>query len=178
MREGLEYRAGVELRAVSGRKLAGYASVFDTVAQIGRFREVVRRGAFTTTLADRHDVVGLVDHDASRLLARTASGTLRLAEDNRGLAFELDLPDTTLGRDMHAMAERRDLAGMSIGFVAQAEAWPSEDMRELRAVKLVEISIAQAWPAYPDTSVALRSRQANSHELVSAVVRRRLIDML
>ena len=51
-------------------------------------------------------------HDPSRLLARTKSGTLRLEEDSKGLRFELDLPDTTEGRDLLALAERGDIGGM------------------------------------------------------------------
>ena len=82
---------------VAGRRLAGHAAVFSTPADIGgRFRETIMPGAFRATLAARSDVVALVDHDATRLLARTASGTLRLSEDARGLAFELDVPATQL----------------------------------------------------------------------------------
>ena len=95
----IERRAATELRA-SGRKLEGYAATFGTPANVGGFSETIQAGAFRASLAAGADILALVDHDPGRLLARTASGTLRLAEDTRGLRFELDLPDTSLGRDM------------------------------------------------------------------------------
>jgi len=180
----MEFRAGVELRGV-GKRLHGYASVFNTEARIsslGRsFRERVSPGAFRATLSDKHDICCLVDHDPGQLIGRTGSGTLRLAEDSRGLQFELDAPDTNLGRDLLALAQRNDLGGMSIGFrvAPGGEAWPADDLRELRMIDLLEISIAQAWPAYPDTSVAVRHRQAAPrHELSAPARRRRILDML
>jgi HK97 family phage prohead protease len=159
---GIERRAHlVEVRAASGRKLTGYAATFGTPAQIGPFTESIRAGAFRASLASGRDVLALVDHDPARLLARTSSGTLRLAEDSRGLAFELDLPDTSTARDILALAERRDLGGMSFGFHATEDAWPAADRRELRAVELHEISVVQAWPAYSQTSVSARFRSAS-----------------
>jgi HK97 family phage prohead protease len=187
MRDGLEYRCAVELRAV-GRRLAGYAATFGVIANIGgRFNEKVIRGAFTKTLATRADILALVDHDATKLLGRTTSGTLRLAEDARGLAFEIDVPETQLGRDMLTMAARNDLGGMSIGFHATSESWPTPDTRELRAIDLVEISIAQAWPAYSGTEIALRNRTTSSggrttpsrdEVVVSPVSRARLLALI
>ena len=171
---GLELRAGSELRA-AGRKLTGYAATFGTPAAIGGFTESIRAGAFTASLAVGNDVLALMDHDPTRLLARTGSGTLRLSEDSRGLAFELDVPDTQLGRDVLTLAERRDLGGMSFGFRVKDEAWPARDRRELRAVELVEISVVQAFPAYSQTSVAARARGAGG---VDAMARRRFLEMI
>ena len=167
---GTERRAASELRA-AGRKLEGYAAVFDSETRIGGFTEVIRHGAFRAALEARSDVLALVDHDPARLLARTASGTLRLAEDSRGLAFEIDVPDTQLGRDVLALAERRDLGGMSFAFRPKREAWPVADRRELHVVELVEVSVVQAWPAYTETTVAARSRGA------STAYRRRLVEV-
>jgi HK97 family phage prohead protease len=84
---------------------------------------------------------------------------LRLTEDSTGLAFSLDLPETQAGRDVQALAERDDLGGMSFGFTVPdgGETWAG-DRRTLRAINLMEISIVSAWPAYPDTSLALRTR--------------------
>src|SRR3954451_22690798 len=148
----------IELRA-AGRRLEGYAAVFNVPAKIGgRFREIVLPGAFTRSLARGSDVLALVDHDPTRLLGRTSSGTLRLAEDTRGLHFEIDAPDTQLGRDIITLAERRDLGGMSFGFIVKEDHWPSRDHREVRTVDLVEISVVQAFPAYQETSIAARAR--------------------
>lgn len=176
---GIEVRAaGAEIRSAGGRKLAGYAAVFSSPAQIGDFSETIRAGAFRASLLNpANDVLALVDHDPARLLARTSSGTLRLHEDSRGLAFELDLPETSLGRDILALADRRDLGGMSFGFRVTDEAWPTRDKRELRAVALSEISVIHAFPAYSATSVSVRSRPT-AHSEHAARLRRLFLEIL
>lgn len=152
----LERRAVTELRA-SGRKLEGYAALFGREARIGSFVETIAPGAFRSALTG--DVLALLDHDQGKVLGRTRSGTLRLSEDTRGLAFSLDLPDTAAGRDVLALAERNDLGGMSFGFTVPkgGDSWSGE-RRTLRTIGLKEISVVQSWPAYPDTELALRSR--------------------
>lgn len=147
--------AAIEVRA-KGRRLEGHAALFGVETRIGSFSETIRAGAFAGSLG--RDVLALVDHDPTRMLARTRSGTLRLAEDSRGLAFDIDVPDTSLGRDVLALAERRDLGGMSFGFSVPTggDAWTGE-RRELRAVTLHEISVVLAWPAYQGTAVHARS---------------------
>jgi HK97 family phage prohead protease len=108
---GLERRAvPMDLRA-AGRRLEGYAATFDTEARIADFVEVILPGAFRGALSPTRDVLALVDHDPGKVLARTRSGTLRLAEDPRGLSFSLELPNTQAGRDVLALAERGDLGG-------------------------------------------------------------------
>lgn len=162
---GVEIRAGVEVRA-AGRKLVGYAATFGTKAKIGDFNESIRSGAFKASLASGRDVLALVDHDPGRLLARTSSGTLRLAEDSRGLQFELDVPPTQLGNDVLALAERRDIGGMSFGFMVKDEEWKGAD-RELRGIDLHEISIVHSWPAYSNTTVQARSAPHSRSEMWS-----------
>jgi HK97 family phage prohead protease len=154
--DGVEFRAAAELRA-AGRRLEGYAAVFDVPARIGNFTETIKPGAFVEGLRNS-DVLALVDHDPGRLLARTRSGTLRLSEDRKGLSFSLDVPDTTLGHDVLTMVQRGDVGGMSFGFHATDEAWPTREQRELRVVQLVEISIVHAHPAYSGTEIAARAR--------------------
>jgi HK97 family phage prohead protease len=154
--------------------MTGHAALFNSPANVGDFTEIVRPGAFTESLASGRDILALVDHDPSRLLARTKSGTLKLVEDKTGLLFEIDPPDTQLGRDMCALAHRRDLGGASFGFRVLEDYWPSPNMRELRKVELYEISIIQAFPAYPETTVQARSRTLTS----GARKRRRFLETL
>jgi Escherichia/Staphylococcus phage prohead protease len=71
----------------------------------------------------------------------------------------LDVPDTTVGRDVLALAERGDIGGASFAFTLadDGDEW-SGDHRTLRNVVLHEISVVQSWPAYPDTHVDARAR--------------------
>lgn len=169
----IERRAFAELRVAAGaRRLEGYAATFGAEADLGSFRERIEPGAFRAALAG--DVLALMDHDKGKVLGRTRSGSLRLSEDSRGLAFSLDVPDTQAGRDVLALAERQDLGGMSFGFTVPegGESW-NGTTRSLRTIELREISVVSAWPAYPDTEIALRALQAGAE----AQRRRRAIIM-
>jgi HK97 family phage prohead protease len=130
----VEHRIFTELRA-EGRRLVGYAATFGTEARIGRFTETIRRGAFSASLSEGRDTLALIDHDKSKLLGRTRSGTLKLREDERGLAFEIALPSTQLANDVLELAYRGDLGGASFAFTVResGERW-NADRRELLAV--------------------------------------------
>lgn len=157
----VERRTFIDFRAdSSARKLEGYAATFAAEARIGDFVETIAPGAFAKSLT--RDVLALLDHDMGKVLGRTASGTLQLTEDAKGLRFALDLPDTVAGRDVLALAARGDLGGMSFGFTVPqgGDQWDA-NRRTLRTVDLMEISIVSAWPAYPDTSLALRNRDSD-----------------
>lgn len=169
-----------QIRAARGnpRRLEGYAATFGTEARIGGFVETIRAGAFAASLASRRDIVALVDHDLTRVLGRTRSGTLRLEEDSTGLSFSIDLPDTQAARDVLALGERGDIGGMSFGFDVSAggESW-SGNRRELRAVTLLEVSVVQAWPAYEGTVVKTRGEYSRRHPF-SPEFARRYLEML
>jgi uncharacterized protein len=155
-------RFGVELRAtVTGNKLAGHAAVFGQVAQIGGGYEQLAPTAFDQVLANPDtDVRALFNHDPSAVLGRQSAGTLRLGVDDEGLAFEVDLPDTSYARDLRALVERRDLDGASFGFIAgDDELGRAPDGRQLRTHtsvrELIDISVV-AFPAYEGASASLR----------------------
>lgn len=158
----------VERRATDDGKttVVGYAAVFGEIADIaGYFDEVIQAGAFTETLKSA-DVLAYFDHDRGRILGRSTSGTLRLAEDIRGLAVEIDLPDTTDGRDVRTLIERGDIRGMSFGFRVTKEQWDEtgdKPKRTILAVDLREVSVVSE-PAYDGTSIALRSLDALRRE--------------
>jgi uncharacterized protein len=153
----IERRAVLELRA-AGRKLTGVAAPFNTIAHVNGFDERIAPGAFSATLAENRDVIATADHDGSRLLARTKNGSLRLRETQRGLEFDLDVPDTTLGRDVLTMTENGLVGGASFSFRVRpaGEKWDGI-VRELRALDLVEIAIVSSFPAYSETQVFARS---------------------
>lgn len=164
--------APLEVRA-KGRRLEGYAALFNTEARIGDYVETIQPGAFRFSLAAGKDVLALADHDPGRVLARTKSGTLRLAEDTRGLAFDLDVPATTAGNDVLALADRGDLGGMSFGFLVIDERWEG-DRRELRSVDLKEISVVSSWPAYDGTTIQARAKRTHVSDFRLVLARRYL----
>jgi HK97 family phage prohead protease len=161
----IEFRQCSELR-VAGRTLHGMAVPFGRAADLGAFSEQFLPGSLTASVA-RDDVRAYVDHQPDRLLGRTKSGTLRLRETAAGLEFEVDAPATSHGNDLVELARRNDLSGVSVGFVSDRETWPAPNRRNIHQATLREISILTgADPAYPNTSVAVRSRnQAASREV-------------
>ncbi len=156
----IEVRAGTIETASPGR-LTGYAATFNSEARIGDFSEVIRAGAFTRSLASEINVRALYHHQGEALLGTTRAGTLKLREDARGLKFDLNLPDTSHGRDLAILVDRGDVSGCSFGFrVADGgDRWEqrgAQMVRELLNVDLIEITLT-ADPAYPDTEVAKRT---------------------
>lgn len=160
---GLEYRSGTLQAPSAPGKLAGYAAVFSSEsADLGGFHEVVRPGAFSKSLASGKNIRALWQHDIGVLLGTTQAKTLRLAEDTRGLKFELDLPATSAGKDLAVLVERGDVGGCSFGFHVIEDRWERRGeswLRELVAVDLQEVTLTES-PAYLNTSVALRSLRA------------------
>ncbi|MBB5862417.1 HK97 family phage prohead protease [Xanthomonas sp. 3058] len=144
--------------SVDGRSLYGVAAPFGVETRIADFREVIAPGAFTRSLASGTDVLALADHDPAKVLGRTRTRSLELIETAAGLEYRLTLPDTSTGRDLRELAQRGDLGGVSFGFTVVRDSWAG-DVRTLHEVALHEVSIVQAWPAYPTTTVSLRSRQ-------------------
>lgn len=144
----------------------GHAAVFNKRAAIGDprswgFWEEIDPGAFDGALSRGDDVRFLVDHNSSKLLGRTTSGTLRLSTDRRGLVSEGDLPDTTDGRDTRVLIDRGDLNQMSFGFIPTKIEWSElEDGTELARIldiePLVDVSVV-TFPAYDETDASVRS---------------------
>lgn len=168
----------------------GYAAVFNRRAHIYGFLEEVAPSAFNKTVQEA-DVRALFNHSSDMLLGRVRSGTLRLAVDDRGLAYEVDLPATTVGRDVAELLARGDLSGSSFGFrvVNGGETWTeTEDgypLRMLTEVALIDVSPV-TWPAYAETDAGIRcalshlaeSRSLPLDALVTAAASDRLADVL
>lgn len=130
---------------------------------LGGFKERLAPTAFKSSLATGTDIRALVDHDPTKLLGRTSNATLRVAEVATGLAVEIDIPDTTYGRDVRELVRRRDIRGLSFGFRVRSggQRFTKENgqaVRELLDIDLKEVSVV-GNPAYADTAVALRSAQ-------------------
>jgi HK97 family phage prohead protease len=164
MNEEIEKRA-VTVRAMEpdggGRQLQGYAAMYGVLSEdLGGFREQVAPGAFLNV--GTADVRALFDHSSAYVLGRTTAGTLRLLDDARGLAVEVDLPETSWARDVWESVKRGDINQMSFGFRTLKDSWVG-NLRTLLAVELLEVSLV-AFPAYPQTTAAVRAMVAKNGE--------------
>jgi uncharacterized protein len=151
-----------------GKRLTGLAAVYDSPTQIvdGRksYTEIIRRGAFRNALASGGDIIATFNHDPSRLLGRTSSGTLTLRDTDAGLEFSIDLPEHA--SDVREMVARGDITGASFTFGVRhgGQKWTDNQHRELTDLYLAEVGPV-VTPAYAATSVALRSAPLDIYRL-------------
>jgi HK97 family phage prohead protease len=160
---GVEFRSlEGEIRAEGeGNTFVGYAAVFNSDSEPLPFIERIAPGAFGKSIRNRkRDIRLYVNHNSDMVLASRRSGTLRLEEDERGLRIEADLPNTTAGNDLRELLRTGVVSKMSFGFTVPrgGDKW-SEDgrTRELREIALHEVSVVTGFPAYDDTTAAVRS---------------------
>jgi HK97 family phage prohead protease len=123
---------------------------------LGDYDEVIRRGAFAKTLAEGADVPFKINH-AGMTLARTKSGTMRLAEDSHGLHVEADLdPRQSSVRDLQVAMERGDVDEMSFAFQVTRQEWsPDWSQRDITEVNLNKGDVSAVnYGANPHTAGA------------------------
>jgi|TARA_R110002049_G_scaffold1087_3_gene8136 HK97 family phage prohead protease len=164
LNEVVEQRAydGEIKAAAESRTVEGYASVFNSMSEDLGFREVILPGAFSDVLDN--DVRALYNHDSNYLLARTTSGTLELKEDDKGLYYRFEMPNTSYGNDMLELFRRGDLTQSSFGFTVEKDNWRMEDGQQVRYIErvgsLFDVSPV-VFPAYNQASSGLRSAEPN-----------------
>ena len=143
-----------------GKKITGYAAVFDSPTDIGPFTEEIAQGAFSDVLDD--DVMALFNHDPDHILGRTSAGTLRLSEDDVGLRIEVDLnPNDLDALTLHSRVERGDISGMSFSFTTEEadEELGTKDGKRHRIIKRVSKLYdvgPVTFPAYESTEISAR----------------------
>jgi HK97 family phage prohead protease len=142
--------------------IVGYASVFDSLSEtLGGcfpFKEKVECGAFAESIT-KDDIRALFNHDPNYCLGRNIAGTLKLAEDEKGLYVAISPPKTAWANDLLESMKRGDITQMSFGFFVLEDEWSVEgdmDLRTLKKVKLFDVSPV-TFPAYKATECNVRS---------------------
>ena len=152
-----------------GMTFGGYAWRYNSPSlPLGHgFIERIAPGAFTRSLKSRVDIRAYVNHDDTLLLGSRRAGTLRIEDRADGGYVEIDLPDTTWGRDIRTLIERGDIGargngGMSFGFATVKDEWNEDGTeRTLLAAKLFEVSIVTATSAYMSTTAQMVRKLGN-----------------
>ena len=161
----VQQRAGtkeVEVRQEGdSTTVVGYAAVFNSVTDLGPFKERIAPGAFADVLDN--DVRFLVNHDGVPL-ARTTNGTMQLKEDETGLHYRAQLSDTQAGRDLYTMIKRGDISQSSFAFTIARESVDDENVRVIEKVASLIDTSAVTYPAYKDAQVFARSEEKKDND--------------
>lgn len=148
-----------------GLTLEGYAAVFNSPTRIrdhlGDFDEVVLRGAFTRSLAERTPVLQW-DHGRDPAVGTAPIGdVVDLREDDHGLFVRARMYDHPTTERVRMAIKGRSIKGMSFRFGVpdKGDAWTKRtgepDLREIRDADIHELGPV-VFPAYKSTSVGLR----------------------
>ena len=134
--------------------------------KIVTFLERIRAGVFRTALKRNDNVLVLLNHDNSRVLASTKDGNANLEEDNIGLRAEITITD----KEVVQKAREGKLSGWSFGFIANDDEVVTEGKNDVRTVtdmELIEVSILDDTksPAYYGTSIEAREGGAKVMEI-------------
>lgn len=152
-----------------GAYIIGRPIVYESKTNIGPFDEIIHRGALDN--ADLTDVRFLVNHDISKIpLARsrknTPNSTMQLVVDKDGMAIRvnLDIENNSEARALYSAVQRGDITGMSFMFGIDDEEWENLDSdhptRHIRGISTVVEVSAVTFPAYDDTEINARSKEA------------------
>ena len=134
--------------------------------KVRTFLERIKAGVFRTALKRNKNVLVLLNHDNSRVLASTEDGNAILDEDNIGLRAEITITD----KEVVQKAREGKLSGWSFGFIANDDELSTEGNDEIRTVtdlELLEVSILDDTkaPAYYGTSIEAREGGAKMVEI-------------
>ena len=148
------------------RHIEGYAIVFGTQSNDIGFIETISRDAITQDLVNQCDVFCRFDHNPDKILARSNKGvgSLKLTVDEKGLKYEFDSPNTTLGDELIEYIKRGDLNKSSFCFTIadeeNAQTWEKRDGKYYRTINKIGYlwDVSPVWtPAYSDSSCDTRS---------------------
>lgn len=156
----------VETRGDGKAYITGYAAKYNTRSTLlGNFREEIKPGAFDRALREQsHPIVALWNHDSNQVLGSTRSGTLTVDTDENGMRYSVEVPNTTLGRDLSVLISRGDVWGSSFAFTIAAkdgESWAEEDGQAVRYVHSVDgvYDVSPVLtPAYEEATAAVVMR--------------------
>jgi HK97 family phage prohead protease len=142
----------------NGNVISGMALPFNRDSEdLGGFVERIDSKAVEKTLTDS-DVVMLWQHDSTEPITRESTG-LKLETREAGVFFEANAEDFT-ERQLDLL-QRGVVKQMSFGFVTVRDEWQQDQepvVRTLLDIDLREISPV-TWPAYRQTTVAVRSAE-------------------
>jgi HK97 family phage prohead protease len=136
--------------------LTGYAIMWDTLSDDrGGYRVKLAPGSAKFAVP----TLALWHHSYAQPIGNTANGSLRLIPDEVGVRVEIDLPDTTTGRDVAELVGDGYVAGMSFAMAEVLEFTENDEGEETIVTftnYLVDEVTVTPIPAFADTSIQVK----------------------
>lgn len=152
------------------KTLEGYGIVFN---EEFRMDEVLYETIEPDAIELSDDVLIAVNHDYSKILGRTKSGTASVSIDARGVKYEVkEMPATSYAQDLKAQMERGDVTGSSFSFFVREDEYEERPeggiLRRIKKAFVFEMGPV-IMPAYEMTTANLRSIQEAQSEKKAAM---------
>lgn len=150
----------------------GYPIVYNKDSEDMGFIERIAPGAATKALK-RSDIRALKNHDPSLIFGRQ-DVNLKFTEDKDGLRYDATPVNTHNYREISEEIRLGLLTGQSFGFTVLADEWSDLDTDHPRRTiteigELFDVGPV-TYPAYSDTTVALRSMDAAKADPVAHTI--------
>lgn len=137
----------------------GYPIVYNKDSEGMGFIERIAPGAAKNALK-RSDIRALKNHDASLIFGRQGVN-MAFKDDKEGLRYEATSIDTRNFREVAEEVRLKLLTGQSFGFTIKSDEWADLDTdhptRTITEIDQIFDVGPVTYPAYQDTTVALRS---------------------
>lgn len=152
--------------------LTGYPILWNVLtSDRGGYKVRLKPGSATFTTP----TLALYHHDFQSVIGTTDNATLRLTPDDIGVKCEIDLPNTSTGRDVAELVAKRYVRGMSFAMVSTPRGVRTvengETILDVEAFAADEITITPI-PAFQQTDIDVKpdaefaaTRIAHAHRL-------------
>lgn len=152
------------------RIIQGYGAVFERESivihdRLGKYIEVIKRGAITQEVIDAADIKMTLWHNREKLLARRNKGvgSLEVGVDEVGVWYRFEAPNTPDGNTALELVKRGDLRGASFTYYTREQGnviYTKSDkgvvIRNVLSISNIYDMTIASDPAYKDTTVYAR----------------------
>lgn len=152
------------------RTIQGYGAVFERESviihdRLGKYIEVIKRGAITQETIDAADIKMTLWHNREKLLARRnkGAGSLEIGIDDVGVWYRFEAPNTPDGDTALELVKRGDLRGASFTYYTREQGnviYTKSDkgivIRNVLSISNIYDMTIASDPAYKDTTAYAR----------------------
>lgn len=145
-------------------RITGFGAVYNSRSEdLGGFTEIIVPGCFKRSLKENKDIKSYINHDPNKILGRTSAGTLNIKDDEKGIYYEADPPNTSYANDLKESMKRGDIKHSSFSFITVKDRWENESGKQVRYLEDADIfELGPVTdPAYLGSSSSVKYRSAD-----------------